>query len=824
MNGRDTKDARWTDHWPGLALILSGILLAALLAALHGRLGLPLALGPLLDPALGVFGQTRERAGEERGVTVRIAGLDGPVNVLYDERAVPHIFAASDRDAVRALGYVVARDRLFQMDFVTRVASGRLSEVVGAGAVETDRFLRRTGMREGAMRTRDTLRARGGLEWDVLNWYAEGVNAYVRTLRPAAYPFEMRLFGTAPEPWSPLKTLLLLQYMAYDLSFRSDDTAYGALRGQLGAVYDTLYPQFQPYAVPIVDTWRGGAPDPSESRRRAPENLAARRLRDGQERLAGLMGEGFRHGKGSNNWAVSGARSTTGAPILAGDMHLGLSLPAIWYEVHLVTPTMNTYGVTIPGAPLPVEAFNDHLAWAFTNTGSDQIDHYVLRLDSTGTRYAFNGRWPALDVRVDTIYTSSGRAVTDTVRWSHFGPVVTGEDGTAVAIRWTAHEVSHTMAALWGMNHARTYAEFEAATQDWDTPMQNILVATRAGEIAIRSTGYLPVRAGGSGAGLLDGTTDRFAWTGRVAFDQLPHSRNPERGYLTSTNQMPAGRGYPYYLGHDWRDVFRSVRIDSLLRGKPRHSPDDFRRYQADQHAVQIDFLRPSLERLPALTARADTLRRRLLRWNGDAAVDRAEPLALWHVMRALRALAWDEPAFEGRPAPSDPQLLGLLRDAPALSAWDVAATADVRETAPVLLARALDAAADTLAQRYGRDWTRARWGDHQRIVFRHLTRADALRALWRGPYPYGGFEATLSPASAPMTTHSASWRVVVDLSGPAPRGYGVYPGGQSGDPASARYADFLPFYLGFHLYPLYRPTAVERFDTSHLSRKLTLR
>ncbi|HYE58940.1 MAG TPA: penicillin acylase family protein, partial [Rhodothermales bacterium] len=126
--------------------------------------------------------------------------------------------------------------------------------------------------------------------------------------------------------------------------------------------------------------------------------------------------------------------------------------------------------------------------------------------------------------------------------------------------------------------------------------------------------------------------------------------------------------------------------------------------------------------------------------------------------------------------------------------------------------------------QRYGPDWTRARWGDHQKVVFRHLTRSEALKSLWRGPYPYGGFEASLSPAQAPFTTHSASWRVVVDLSGATPTGFGVYPGGQSGDPTSARYADFLPTYLGFQLYPLYRPTSPSQFDSRRIRQRLRLR
>ncbi len=794
-----------------LTLVVALVLLATLLVVLGTRaLGLP-PVGALLDPADGLYALARQAApGDAR---VRLGGLEAEVTVVRDGRGVPHVFAASDADAVRAIGFVTAQDRLFQMDFIARVAAGRLSEAVGADALDTDRFLRATGMDWGARRNWEAIEQEGGLERDILLWYAEGVNAYLDGLAPGDYPLEMRLLGYAPERWTPLHTLRVLQYMSYDLSFDADEPVLSAMRARMDSVaFDKLFPEHSRMVVPIVPAPGGGA---APTRTVEPYTDAPNR-----PAVAVGMAEGFVVGKGSNNWAVAGARSATGQPILAGDMHLSLTLPAIWYEVHVVTPAMNTYGVLVPGAPLPVEAYNDHVGWAFTNTGADQLDHYRLEPNADRTAYRVDGAWQAFEIRPDTFHVLGAESVVDTLRMSHFGPV-TEADGVLLALRWTAHYRSRTMLALWGMNRARDYADFEQAIRLWDTPMQNILYAGRDGRIAIRSTGHLPVRAGGSGSGLLDGTTTANDWIGRVPFEQLPHAVDPEQGFLTSTNQDPADARYPYYLGRDWTSNFRSLRIDSLLRGKARHTTDDLKGYQADVKAVQHGLYRPLLDTLTGLTPRADSLRKLLVAWNGVTAVDEAAPLGLYHFLERLRALTWDEPVFRAR-RPAAMQLFLTLRDEPQ-SPWLDRPDTRARETAPDLLRLALAQAADTLRARYGPPAT-WRWGDHHQVVFRHMTRNEALAPLWRGPHPYPGFAETLSPASSLNTTHSASWRVVVDFSQQPPQGWGVYPGGQSGNPFSPLYDAHLDTYLGFAHYTLFKPRTADSIPADRVAARLTLR
>ena len=311
--------------------------------------------------------------------------------------------------------------------------------------------------------------------------------------------------------------------------------------------------------------------------------------------------------------------------------------------------------------------------------------------------------------------------------------------------------------------------------------------------------GYIPVRRAGHGAGLLDGTADAFEWVGRIPFEDLPHALLPTQGYLLSANQQPTPPGSAHYLGHDWPDAYRALRIESLLRARPLHGVEDFLRYQSDVHVVQRDLFVPLLETLEGLTPRAQAARERLLAWDGASMVDRDAPLVLDVFLRSLRRLAWDEPVFAGLPEPKEMTLLRLLREG---SPWlDVVETEAV-EDAPGLLAMALERAADTLAVRYDD----LQWGRHHTVVFRHLTQTPALQALWSGPHAYPGFDETISPAGGRPTTHGASWRMVLDFSQRPLSGYGIYPGGQSGRPLSHLYDLHVGPFLEFEHFTLHRP------------------
>lgn len=789
-----------------LAIGVAGVL-AGFIAALGSSLaGIP-PLGVLLDPVDGLYRQARAADRSPDGLQIEIPGLTADVQVDFDARGVPHIYGDDDLDVLRVYGYVVARDRLFQMDFINRVAAGRLATLVGADAIETDRFLRRTGMEIGTRVNARRILNENAEELAVINAYCDGVNAFVDSLSPSDYSFEYRLLGASPERCTIETPLRIAQYMAYDLSFQSDDVAYATMRERLTfEEYDELFGGPVDLYVPIIPSADVELPGTSgiRSGSSAPGGAVGGEIRnrwiDIHRSLAGTAIEGFVHGKGSNNWAVAGSRSATGSPILAGDMHLSLSLPAIWYEARLKGPTLDLYGVGVPGSPLPIQSFTPNIGWAFTNTGSDQVDHYRLTLNPDSTRYLHDGEWRPLRMEIDTIHVKGGKAVADTLFLSHWGPVFM--DDEPIAIRWTAHAENRVLAALIGMSRATNVAEFDTALESWDAPMQNIIYADRHGTIAIRSTGKYPLRMRGDGAGVLDGSNREGDWNGFIPFTDLPHAVNPSSGYLSSTNQNPVGASYPHYLGHDWQPGYRSLRIDALLSGKERHTPDDLASYQADIHVMQFELFYPFLDTLQGVDPEATSLITALRNWDGVAEADRPEPLIFHHFLRELRALTWDESVFVGGRMPSEGVLYRLLRDSPE-SEWFGREGSDEVEIAADILRLAIESAGRRLRARHGEDMSHWRWDDENRVVFRHLTRSEALRSLWRGPFPFSGFAETLSPARGTPVVHSASWRVVLDFSTSPPTARGIYPGGQSGDPISRLYDSHIENYLAFRYYRL---------------------
>lgn len=764
--------------------------------SIRGLPGFLPPIGTLLDPAAGLWFTARSsRYADEHE---QLAGLNSEVRIVRDERGVPHIYAPEEREAVMAMGYALARDRLFQLDFIPRVAAGRLAEVFGPELLPTDRYLRSTGMDRAAHRDLDLLKEAGGISYDLLSWFAEGVNAYLDELADEDLPIEFRLLDYRPERYAPIQSLRVLMYMSYDLSFDTDQVSYGRARKMMDpAEYEKLFPTYSRLFEPIVPgSARAGAA-------RAETHEAS--LEYSGSVSPDALFPGFESGKGSNNWAVTGNRSVTGRAILAGDMHLLLTLPSIWYEVHLSTRRLNTYGVTIPGAPLPVEAFNNRFGWTFTNSGADQIDQYHLVLNEDRSAYRLDDQWVPFEVVIDTIRVRGAGAFVDTLRYTYFGPVM-GWKSEPYAVQWTAHKPSRTLEALWDMHHATDAKSFQQAISKWDAPMQNILYADSTGTIAIRTAGYLPIRRSGSGAGLLDGTSKKDDWVGRVPFDQLPFAENPVQGFLASANQQPTGRGYRYYVNHDWDMGYRSLRINELLRGRERHSVGDLEAYQADVHVVQRDLFAPLIDTLGRLSPDASHLRDLLVKWNGDAGIERPEPLVLDHFLKILERLAWDEFDAEDVRRPREQQLYYLLTEEPKSRWLDIQDTQLLVETGPDLLRSALETTVDTLRARYGWGEENWIWGDHHVLSIQHLTRSKALAALGYPEVPYPGFDKTLSPGRLMAVVHSASWRMVVDFSTSPPVAFGVFPGGQSGNPYSVHYDDFIPTYLQFGYYRLSRP------------------
>ncbi len=814
-------------------IVLAGVLLAG-----ARRIGPAPALGPFLDPAHGVWalGRSAELPATSSAAVVH---LGASVKVVYDDRAVPHIFATTEEDAYRALGYVVARDRLFQLYVQTLAATGRLTEIAGARALPLDREMRGLGLPRAAERA---LAAAGDTTafMRFVTAYADGVNAYVRQMPAAAMPLEFRLTGTHPPVWSAIDSYHLLNRMGYTLAYLAVENDRSAAASRVGArAAEALFPDDTPIQEPIQPNGQSaprmdfhalappGAPDTSASlllaaaRAFVPSGGHARETADDPPRSMA-----------SNNWAVSPGRSASAHALLAGDPHLELSLPSIWYEAHVVVPgKLDVYGVTIPGAPAIVIGFNRDVAWTFTNTGADVVDYYAEQVDDDAhpSRYQVDGAWRPVERRIERYRGTRGETVaTDTMYYTHRGPMRRVRNRW-LSMRWTVLEAGGELGAFHGAAHATSAVEVEGImAASYKAPAQNMLAADRGGHIAIQSTGRYPVRAGdGKGSTVRDGRFSASDWQGALPVAQYPHAVDPAQGYLASANQQPIDpRVATGWWGGNF-DPWRAMRINALLRADSAVTPAAMQRFQTDPGSARADQFVPALlgaaqRAAPGVNASALASGARLLaQWDRRYTKDNRRAVLFEEAMRELVRRTWDELAADGDgrrvATPSAAVLAELLSDSASLW-WDDRSTPQV-ERRDDILAASLAAAYITVHARSGEPDTDGwRW-DHVRFAnINHLLRLPALSAL---KLPVQGGPETLSPSSG-SGTHGSSWRMVVEL-GSELRAWATYPGGQSGNPVSSRYDDRIALWTKGELQPVHVPRTPEALTGAQRVSELEL-
>jgi penicillin amidase len=523
---------------------------------------------------------------------------------------------------------------------------------------------------------------------------------------------------------------------------------------------------------------------------------------------------------GSNNWAVGPARAKAGKALLAGDPHLELSLPSIWYQAHLVVPgTLDVSGVTLPGAPWVIIGFNRALAWSFTNTGSDVNDFYRETVDdrSAPTRYQVDSTWRQLETRIEVFHDRQGRELAvDTIRFTHRGPLLK-VDSTWLSMAWTAFDSTDQGAEFLTIDRAQNVAEFLAGSASYLVPAQNMLVADRDGAIAIRSTGRYPIRPGsGRGDQIFDGRSATNDWQGSLALEAYPFALNPPRGFLSSANQQPVDpRLNPRYLGSDWESPWRAMRINRLLRADSQVTVESMRRYQTDSESERAKAFLPLLLGRTLDSARRNTAspaakaaRSLLADWDGSYRTDDRHAVLFEAVMAELSRRTWDElrsgaPGV-GRPLrPGEPVLWQLLRDSVNLW-WDDRSTPAVERRDEIIEA-ALAAALDSTTQKYGEPSEKWRWGAVHHVSIHHLLRIPALSAL---DLEVPGGPSTVSPSSG-GGGFGASWRMVVELDSPV-RAWATYPGGQSGNVTSRHYRDLLDRWIAGELDSLVVPATAD--------------
>ena len=764
----------------------------------------PFSLGNFLDPFHG-FWQNAEPVVVDWEESVSLPGIAKPAKVVFDARRVPHIFAGNLVDAAYIQGYITARDRLWQMEFQTHAAAGRLTELVGRGpedrVLNLDRETRRKGIPFGAARSQETVLS-DPVTKSILEAYTEGVNTWINQLDYASLPLEYKLLNYRPEPWSLYKICLLMKYMANTLAARATDIQHTNALALWGReIYDILYPEFPLNDQPIIpaDTrWpraRAGSTTPLPPADYHPDSL-----------LFGTAPEAPDYDVGSNNWAVAGNKSVTGRPILANDPHLGLSLPSIWYELQIHTPDINVYGVSIPGAPGVILGFNDSIAWGQTNAGQDVMDFYALEFrDNRRKEYFYDGQWLPVKEEIETFRIKGGEIYYDTVLYTHVGPVMYdenfGNQSVSLAVRWMAHEPSNEALTYIKLASSRNYEDYVDALKHFECPAQNFVFASASGDIAIWQQGKYVNKWREQGRFVLDGSRKDHMWNDFIPQDQNPHVFNPPQGFVSSANQHPTSPFYPYYYTGSF-DAFRGRRIHKLLSEKDTVTIADMKRFQLDNFSnLAADVLPTMLSDLDTIVYDTKTLEvyQMMKDWNYEYNKENAEPTVfnLWweELYRSIWADEFKavELALSG---PDNSTTARILTDSLEFMFFKHVGDSNWVNR-KMLVNESFHRALNKLFEDFPDqdDW---KWAFRKTTDIRHLSRS--LPSMSRMGLPTDGDKQILN---ATGRTHAPSWRMIVAL-GDEVEAYGVYPGGQSGNPGSAYYDDFIDNWVEGEYYSLW--------------------
>lgn len=795
----------------------------------------PFRLGYFLSPFHG-FWQNAEPENREFAEKTQLSGLKEAVNVVTDENQVPHIFAKNDEDLAYTQGYVTARDRLWQMEFQTHAAAGRLSEVIGEKTLQIDKDMRHKGLAWSAEIALKEMQKTPEVK-ALLDAYSKGVNDYIHQLTDANLPLEYKILNYKPEDWTPLKTSLLLKFMALTLTSKNEDleltnamTAFGKedfalLYPEVPITKDPIIPEGTPWnfenPYPIdrdlspkeatpkkPSTFKPKPKQPKQKRIVQPDgsiliigevetekpenqNVANYAIPENLRKMPSNIVENPNKGWGSNNWAVAPSKSKNNSAMLANDPHLGLSFPSIWYELQLQTPDLNVYGVSLPGAPSIIIGFNDSISWGVTNASRDVLDYYKVKFkDKSKDEYFGGGKWKLTDKRVETIKIKGDDPVIDTVYYTEMGPVIEDEQFGSLAVRWMAHEPSNESLTFYELNRAKNYGDYVNAISHYVCPAQNFIFASRKGDIAIWQQGKFVNKYRQQGMFVLDGADSLQMWKYYIPQDQNPHILNPERGYVSSANQAPTDATYPYYYNSGEFETFRNRRLNTRLDSIPKVSMDDMKALQQDVFGLLAK------EALPLMLSELDinTLKSErkimydsLKRWNYDYNKDYISPSvfdAWWYYVKVATFSDEFEKHKVRLAMPDNGTMLLLLRDSAHLKYYDNITTKDTEERRAIIN-QAFVLAIDSM-KRYSGDISEWKWQNIKNTTIRHLTRS--IDAFNMSNVAVGGNRGILN---ANAKYWGPSWRMVVGM-GSEIEAYGTYPGGQSGNPGSLHYDDFV--------------------------------
>jgi penicillin amidase len=765
---------------------------------------------------------------------LRLPGLSAPVEVLFDAYAVPHVYARDADDAWTAVGYLHARERLWQMEVYRRATGGRLSEVFGPATLPADRRFLGLGLRRAAAAEWQTAtpQVRSALEH-----YAAGVNAATAAMGRWKRPPEFLLLGVTPEAWTPVDSLAVARLLAWRLAEnRRGELVRGRLTRAIGPAETNLLMGPMPPGAPAILDAAAAAP---HAARAAPAS-APQPIGSGHARLEtpamppGLEWLDLTSRAGdSNSWVIAGSRTKTGRPLLANDPHLQVEMPSIWYEVHII-------------------GHNGKIAWGITNTGADVVDFYVEDVDMTARKYLFRGQWlPLSSVKVPIGVRGLSRAVDFEIFSTAHGPLVATENNweeppdlasrsgrltpRPLALRWEAITQGETAGAFDGISRAASWDEFLRAVRRFGAPSSNFVYADVDGHIGYAMAGSLPIRSGSDGGTPVPGWTGEYDWTGTVPRDRLPAILDPPSGAIVTAN-AEIDRRWPSVMTRDWDAPFRTERIVQLLGARTGLTQDDMHDIQMDVRAVAADRILTAVEaarKSPAFEKAEPEARlaiERLRLW--DRQVDGRPVVALYEAfVRALwrRTFADEmEPDVYAQFAEYglSERYTGIFQiiDDPTSHWWNDIATLEKRETRDDIVLLAGADAVIALRTKFG-DESHWNWDRLHTLTFRHALGGGGALLNWafsRGPVPMVGDSYTVRKASVDVRSpynvvDVSSYRQVIDV-GNWDQSRAVNTTGQSGNTMSPHYFDQNPLWsTGAYRTFAFTRSAVEKASASRL-------
>jgi penicillin amidase len=802
---------------------------------------------------------------------IQVEGLDAPVDIYRDKMGVPNIYASSLHDLFFAQGYVHAQERFWQMDAWRHIGSGTLSEMFGKRRVDTDAFLRTLGWRVTAEQEYEGLDAESKA---IVGSYTAGVNAYLKDHDTTALSVEYAVLGLlSPDykiaPWTPINSLTWGKAMAWDLRGNMDEEIQRAvlLKTLTPEQVAELYPAY-PQDHPVIVNKIGGSASSAEDQ--LPEVAAnlelptsdLQHLADQVTALDAILGPKG-DGIGSNSWALSGSRTTTGMPLLANDPHLSIQMPSIWFQVGLhckpqsdVCP-FEVAGFSFAGVPGVVIGHNDKVAWGFTNAGPDVMDLYIEKVNPENpNQYDVNGQWVDFETRQEKINVVGGDAVDLTIKLTRHGPVISevygplkNEGGPkdkefepfkdragiplpanyVIALRWTALTPSTPFKAIWGFDKAQSWEDFRDAARNFHVPAQNLLFADVEGNIAYQMPGDIPIRAKGDGTLPVPGWTDEYEWTGFIPFEDLPYTFNPEEGYIVTANNQVPPSGYPNFITHDWDYGFRAQRIVDMIQNAPGKIDIAYiQSMQGDDFDANGAAYVPLLMQLSHLNENEAKAQYLLKDWDYQAHADSSAAAVFNSFWRHLLQNTFNDELPERYWPAGGSRWNEVMRHLGASSGWwDDKTTTDKVETRDDIVRTSFGEGVSELEKMFGRDVSKWKWGEMHVSTFRNGTLGQSgigpIEALFnRGPYPTSGGAAIVNATSWSVkdgyeTNWLPSMRMIVDL-GNLNNSVTVHTTGESGHAYHKHYDDMTPMWANIQYYPmLWNETSVTQNTEGHL-------